>query len=57
MASARIPGMKVKKQGTKFKIKDKIFNSYTMDTSGLPGICTQSLRAAGPRAEDVHCIY
>ena len=31
-----------------------IFNSYTMGTSGLPDIYTQSLRAAGPRAEGVY---
>ena len=27
------------------------FNSYAMGTSGLPDIYTQSLRAAGPKAE------
>ena len=31
-----------------------IFNSYTMGSSGLPDIYTQSPRAAGPRAEGVH---
>ena len=31
-----------------------IFNSYTMGTSGLPDIYTQSPRAAGPRAEGVY---
>ena len=31
-----------------------IFNSYTMGTSGLPDIYTQSPRATGPRAEGVY---
>ena len=31
-----------------------IFNSYTMGTSGLPDIYTQSQRATGPRAEGVY---
>ena len=31
-----------------------IFNSSTMDTSGLPDIYTRSPRAAGPRAEGVY---
>ena len=31
-----------------------IFNSYTMGMSGLTDIHTQSLRAAGPRAEGVY---
>ena len=32
------------------------FNSYTMGTSGLPDIYTQSSRAAGPRAEGVYQV-
>ena len=30
------------------------FNSYTMGTSGLPDIYTQSPKAAGPSAESVY---
>ena len=36
------------------RITITIFNSYTMGTSGLPDIYTQSPRAAGPRAEGVY---
>ena len=35
-------------------IRDNLFNSYTMGTSGLPDIYTRSPRAAGPRAEGVY---
>ena len=29
-------------------------NSYNMGMGDLPDICAQSLRAAGPRAENIH---
>ena len=38
----------------RFHLLCEIFNSYTMGTSGLPDIYTQSPRAAGPRAEGVY---
>ena len=40
-----------------YNIYDIIYDicySYTMGISGLPDMYTQSLRAAGPRAEGVH---
>ena len=35
-------------------ILDAIFNSYTMNMSGLPDIYTRSPRAIGPRTEGVY---
>ena len=36
------------------RCENVMFNSYVMGKSGLLDVCTQSLRAADPRAEGVY---